>query len=141
MPQTIRFRESIHTFQIDFNRHVSNIVYIQWMEMGRLKLLQAVGLPVEQTDADGYLPVLVETRIIYKRPLFLGESVDIELWISELSGVHAWMDFRFQNPAGDVVAEGKQKGIFLNLRTNRPRRLSESDRAIFLPYLVEPENP
>ena len=31
MPLKITFQESIHTFQIDFNRHVSNVVYIQWV--------------------------------------------------------------------------------------------------------------
>jgi acyl-CoA thioester hydrolase len=36
----------IYTFQIDYAQHVSNIVYIQWMEIARLKLLEEAGLPV-----------------------------------------------------------------------------------------------
>lgn len=134
MAEKIVFVEPIYTFQIDFNRHVSNIVYVQWMEIGRLKLLQAIGLPVEQIDKAGFLPVLVETQITYRRPLFLGDTVEVELWLSELSGVHAWMEFRFLR-GSELVAQGRQKGVFVNTDTNRPRRLSEAERALFLPYL------
>ena len=42
------FDQEIYTFHIDFAGHVSNIVYVQWMEIGRLKLLEAVGLPVQR---------------------------------------------------------------------------------------------
>jgi acyl-CoA thioester hydrolase len=137
MASKIVFREPIHTFQIDFNRHVSNIVYIQWMEIGRLKLLQEIGLPVEQIDVAGFLPVLIETHITYRRPLYLGETVEVELWLSELSGVHAWMEFRFVKVGGALAAQGRQKGIFVDVKSGRPKRLTNSERALFLPYLAE----
>ena len=137
MAETIVFQETVRTFQIDFNHHVSNIIYIQWMEIGRLKLLEAIGLPVEQTEADGYVPVLIETHITYKRPLHMGDTVEIQLWLSELSGVHAWMEFRFHKVGGGLVAEGRQKGIFFNVRRGRPKRLTEHERAGFLPYVGE----
>jgi acyl-CoA thioester hydrolase len=137
MAKTVTFRESIYTYQIDFNRHVSNIVYIQWMEMGRLKLLAAIGLPVEQTDAAGFVPVLVETQIRYRRPLFMGDTVDVEVWLSEVSRVYAWMAFRFRNAGGELVAEGRQKGVFVQVATNRPKRLTEAERALFMPYVGE----
>jgi acyl-CoA thioester hydrolase len=136
MPEKVVFREPVYTYQIDFNRHVSNIVYIQWMEIGRIRLLNAIGLPVEQTESAGFVPVLIETQITYKRPLFLGDSVEVELWLSELTGIFAWMEFRFLKVGGEEVARGRQKGIFMNVRTSRPKRLTEDERAIFLPYLA-----
>lgn len=137
MAEKIVFRESVHTFQIDFNRHVSNIVYVQWMEIGRLKLLQAIGMPVEKIDVIGFLPVLVETQITYKRPLYMGDTVEIEVWLSELSGVHAWMEFRFTKVGGDLAAMGRQKGVFVEVKSGRPKRMNESERALFLRYLDE----
>jgi acyl-CoA thioester hydrolase len=133
----IVFREPIHTFQIDFNRHVSNIVYIQWMEIGRLKLLREIGLPVEQIDVAGFLPVLIETHITYKRPLLLGDAVEVELWLSEISGVHAWMEFRFVKVGGGLAAQGRQKGIFVDVKSGRPKRLTDAERDLFLAYLEE----
>jgi acyl-CoA thioester hydrolase len=132
------FRESIYTFHIDFNRHVSNIVYIQWMEIGRLKLLGAIGLDVEKTAAGGAVPVLVETQITYKRPLFLGDTVQVEVWLSELSGVSAWMEFRFTNAQGDLVARARQRGVFVHAETGRPKRLTREEQAAFARYLERP---
>lgn len=60
-------------------RHVSNIVHIQWKEIGRCLLLDAEGLPVAQTGQSGYVPVPVETSIRYKTPLRLGDRVRAEV--------------------------------------------------------------
>ena len=57
------FEPPIYTFQIDFMRHVSNIVYVQWMEIGRSMLLDAIGMPVAQIATQGFGPVLVETDL------------------------------------------------------------------------------
>jgi acyl-CoA thioester hydrolase len=126
----------IYTFQIDFARHVSNIVYVQWMEIGRLLLLKAAGRPVEQIADTGALPILVETAISYKKPLLIGDTARAELWISELTNASAWMEFRFYNGAGDLVASGRQRGIFVDIESGRPKRLSEDERAAFAPYVV-----
>lgn len=127
----ITFEERIHTFHIDFNRHVSNIAYIQWMEIGRLRLLEAAGLPVYEIEKAGFLPVLVETQIAYRQPLYMGDSVRIEMWISELTNASAWMEFRFYNGSGALAASGRQRGVFVRTDTNRPVRLSAAQRAVF----------
>jgi acyl-CoA thioester hydrolase len=44
--ERLRYELQIYPFQIDVMRHVSNIVYIQWMEIGRCLLLEAVGMPI-----------------------------------------------------------------------------------------------
>jgi len=59
----IVFEPQVHPFHIDFMRHVSNIVYIEWMEVGRCALLEAVGLPVVAIAEQGFGPVLVDKRI------------------------------------------------------------------------------
>jgi len=126
--ERICYELSIYPFQIDFMRHVSNIVYIQWMEVGRCLLLDAVGLPVPQIAERGFVPVLVDTIISYKTPLRLGDRVRAEVWLSELSHASAWMEFRFENGAGEVAATGRQRGLFIDLESGRPRRMSSEDR-------------
>lgn len=137
MSQKVHFQENIYTYQIDYNRHVSNIVYVQWMEIGRLKLLEAVGMPVESTDAEGYAPILIETKIRYKRALHMGDTVDIRVWLSELTRLHAWMEFTFHRPDGTLAARGSQRGIFIDLQKQRPLRLNDGQLAVFRPYLAE----
>ncbi len=127
----------IYSYQIDFIGNVNNAVYIQWMEIGRFKLLEAVGMPTYEIFKQGIVPVLVHTSITYKLPLYLGDHVQVELWLSELRKASAIIKFCFYNNQQQLVAEGTQKGLFVDRQTRRPRRLLPSERYLFLPYLEE----
>ncbi|HHB75824.1 MAG TPA: acyl-CoA thioesterase [Desulfobulbus sp.] len=133
----IIFTENIHTFHIDFAGHVSNITYIQWMEIGRLKLLEAIGLPVTGIiDELGLLPTLVKTEIKYRKQLFLGDQVRVEMWLSRLRNVSADMNFLFFNSSGVLTAEGRQTALFIDRDTHRPTPLTNKAHAGFKRYLA-----
>lgn len=133
--QKVCFEAEVYSFHIDFIGHVNNVVYIQWMEIGRTKLLEAIGMPTHEIFHQGFVPVLVQTNITYKSPLYLGDRVQIEMWLSELRNASAIMQFRFANAQGTLAAEGSQKGLFADRSTMRPRRLRAEERALFLPYV------
>jgi acyl-CoA thioester hydrolase len=133
--QKICFDLEIYSYQIDFIGHVNNAVYVQWMEIGRTKLLEAVGMPTHEIFKQGFAPVLVQTSITYKLPLYLGELVQVEMWLSELGNASAIVQFRFYNSQKTLVAEGTQKGLFVDTQTMRPKRLSAEVKAKFTPYL------
>ena len=138
----VTFEQEIYTFHIDFAGHVSNIVYVQWMEIGRLKLLAKAGLPVEKIIRDfGLLPTLIETKIRYKQQLFLGDQVRIEVWLSRLKNVSAVMEFSFFNQRRELVAEGSQTGLFIDAKTHRPTSLPKSAHKRFLPFVQGDEDP
>lgn len=134
--EKILFTEEIHTFHIDFAGHVSNITYIEWMEIGRLKLLEAVGLPVTSIIKKlGLLPTLIKTEIQYKKQLFLGDRVRVEMWLSKLRNVSAIMEFRFYNSAGELTAEGRQTGLFIDKETHMPTPLTPKAHEGFQRFL------
>ena len=133
--QKICFEIEVYSFHIDFIGHVNNTIYVQWMEIGRTKLLEAIGMPTHEIFQQGFVPVLVQTNITYKSPLYLGDRVQVELWISELRNASAIMQFRFYNAQGILAAEGWQKGLFVERETMRPRRLRSEERALFAPYV------
>ncbi|MBN2635178.1 MAG: acyl-CoA thioesterase [Prolixibacteraceae bacterium] len=131
------FTEKIYTYHIDIVGHVNNIIYIQWMENGRMKLLEEMGFPVtDLTNNEGILPILTETCISYKKPFFIHNSVKIELWVSKLNNASAILEFRFYNENGELCATGQQKGLFINTVSMRPARLTEKHREAFERYLV-----
>ncbi|MEO1068896.1 MAG: thioesterase family protein, partial [Cyanobacteria bacterium J06638_6] len=103
----------------------------------RAKLLEAVGRPIHEAIKQGMVPTLVETTITYKIPLYLGDRVQVQLWLSELRHASAVMQFRFFNGQRSLAAEGAQKGLFVDVNTLRPKRLSVEERALFTPYLAE----
>ncbi|KAF3885190.1 MULTISPECIES: acyl-CoA thioesterase [Nostocales] len=130
----ILFELEVYPFHIDFIGHVNNNIYIQWMEIGRIKLLEAVGMPLQAISQQGFVPVLVQTNITYKSPFYLGDRVRVEMWISELKNASAIMQFRFYKEQETLAAEGWQKGLFVDRDTMRPRRLSPEERSLFIPY-------
>jgi acyl-CoA thioesterase FadM len=84
----------------------------------------------------GFGPVLVDTVVTYKRALILGDTVRAEVWLSELSHASAWMEFRFHNGLGELVATGRQRGLFVEIATGRPKRIDPSLRKRFEEYLI-----
>ena len=138
----VKFDQEIYTFHIDFAGHVSNIVYVQWMEIGRLKLLAAAGLPVEKIIHDfGLLPTLIETKIRYKQQLFLGDQVRVEVWLSRLKNVSAIMEFRFFNQRRQLVATGCRTGLFIDAQTHRPTPLPKDAHQRFQLFVQGDEGP
>ncbi len=135
----LKFDLEVYTYQIDFVHHLSNIVYIEWMEIGRLKLLDAIGLSATELEKSGIFPVLVSTEITYKQPIFYGDSVTVEVWISKLNLASAIIEFRFYKNDEILAAAGSQKGLFINGETNKPFRLTEEHRRKFEKYLISEE--
>ena len=121
--QKLIFTEPVYTYQIDFVGHVNNIVYIQWLENARIKLIEAMGLTITQmAEVDEILPIITETDIKYKKPFFLHNKVSIEVWVSEMFNVSANFKFRFLNENGEVCSIAQQKVLFIDKATLRPSR-------------------
>ncbi len=131
------FQQEIYTYDIDSSRHVSNIVYIKWMEIGRNRLSEEAGLPLHKLEALDFAPVLTKTEIVYKKPLYLGDKVQIELYLTDLRKISGTIKFNFLNQNDELVAEGEQKALFFNLNTKKPHKLSKEHWSMFAEYLNE----
>ncbi len=119
----LKFTEPIYTYHIDFVGHVNNIIYIQWLENARVKLLQAMNISItELADKEKILPIITETVIKYKKPFFLENTVHVEVWISEMMNVSAIFEFRFLNEKGELCSMGQQRVLFIDKDTQRPSR-------------------
>ena len=126
---------TIRTFDIDFAGHVSNIVYLEWLEIARTELLEAVGLPIPVILDEGFAPVVARTEIEYRRPLLLGDPVRVDLAVARLRSLSALLEFEVVS--GDTVAAtARQLGVFVSTATGKPRRLEPEVRDRFLPYVV-----
>ncbi|MEL7223271.1 MAG: thioesterase family protein [Cyanobacteria bacterium P01_D01_bin.36] len=132
----IEYALSIYPFQIDAMGHVNNIIYVQWMEIGRTKLMDAIEMPVDQVIKEGFAPVLVETNISYEVPLYLSDQVTASIWLSQLRSASAVMSFEFCNQHGQVAAAGTQRGLFIDLESKKPKRLDKKMRDRFVRYLI-----
>lgn len=121
--QKLKFTESIYTYQIDFIGHVNNIVYVQWLENARIKLIEAMGLTITKiAQEDEILPIITETDIKYKKPFYLSNEVHVEVWVSDMFNISSNFRFRFLNEKEEVCAVAQQKVLFIDKATQRPSR-------------------
>jgi acyl-CoA thioester hydrolase len=139
--KSVSFTQPVYTFHIDFNGHVSNIVYVEWMEIARNKLLEAIGLPVHRIMEIGFAPVLIETQITYKNPVHLGDTVTVEIWLTEVTSLYARMAIKIIRSDGALAAWGRQRGVFVRVDSGKPRRLSPDEQARFSSFLIPDVQP
>jgi acyl-CoA thioester hydrolase len=120
---------AVRTYDIDFAGHVSNIVYIRWLEDLRLEFLNEY-LPLQEQWANGVIPVLASTHIQYRRPIFLFDQPVGRLWMSRAERVRWTLESEIV-VAGRPAATAVQTGAFVSRETQRPVALPEALRAKF----------
>lgn len=118
MPLYVELSFQPKTYDIDFAGHVSNIVYIRWLEDLRLSLLDTY-LPLNTLMEKGIAPVVMRTTIEYRRPVKLFDKPVGRMWAGEIGNVKGILLAEF-SVNGVVVAAAEQVGIFVRLDSGRP---------------------
>ena len=116
----------IRTYDIDFAGIVSNIVFIRWLEDLRLELMDRA-YPLTRALADDVAPILLATRISYRRPVTIADSLVGRIRVAGLSRVRWRLAAEFI-VGGLLHAEAEQQGLFICLSTRRPIAIPEPIR-------------
>jgi len=86
---------------------VHHSVYPVWFEMGRTELLRANGLAYKDLEAAGYLFVVVELHIHYRRPARYDQPLCLLTKCTRVTASRAEHSYLLTDSAtGMVVAEG-----------------------------------
>lgn len=133
MPK-LTYSRPIFTYQIDFAGHVNNGVYFQWLEEARQLLLAQVGLPIPQLLEGGIIPIIASFTIEYKYPLYLHNTMHLEMWCGEVGYASVLIVGEIFNEGRTLVAKAAQKALFLDAQTRKPKRFTPEQRAQFLLY-------
>ncbi len=119
-------RLRVQTYDIDFAGVVSNIVFIRWLEDLRLGLMEEA-YPLIRALAEDVAPILVATRIAYRRPVTIADPLVGRMRVASLGRVRWRLAAEFA--VGDKVhAEAEQEGLFMRLSTRRPIAIPEPIR-------------
>jgi len=119
----------VRTYDIDFAGHVSNLVYVRWLEDLRLAMLEAY-LPLSRLLGEGRAPVLGMTHIEYKRPILLFDEVVGRMWVDEMGRAKLTLGAEF-SANGNLAATATQAGVFVDLATKKPTEVPRPLRKLF----------
>ena len=111
-------RLRVQTYDIDFAGVVSNIVFIRWLEDLRLGLMDRA-YPLIQALAEDVAPILLATRITYRRPVTIADPLVGRIRVADLGRVRWRLAAEFAVGA-TIHAEAEQEGLFMRLSTRRP---------------------
>jgi acyl-CoA thioester hydrolase len=105
---------------IDALGHVSNIVYVRWLQDAGVAHWQALATPEEQARL---LWVVARVVIDFRRESLEGEALVAETWVGEARGARFDRHVRILGPAGDVRAEAVTTWVLIDQRSRRPMRV------------------
>lgn len=78
----------IRGYHLDYNGHVNNARYLEFIEEGRWSFVEE-NLDFEEWERLGLAFSVVNININYRRPAVLGEVMEIRTWISSIGKTSA----------------------------------------------------
>ncbi|UWD80197.1 acyl-CoA thioesterase [Curtobacterium flaccumfaciens] len=139
---------------IDAYGHVNNSAMLRLLEEARIVGFWGAD-PGEDPDGDlpepivdgrpgsGTMTVIAGQRLEYLESIpYLRQPLDIQMWIGRLGGASIDVSYEVWSPAGQhagvLYTRATTALVMVDAATNRPRRLTDTERAACEHYLEEP---
>lgn len=130
----IQFRVTAEV--VDANRHLNNVVYVQWMHEAAIGHAEACGGAQLARELGGSWFVRMH-RIEYLKPAFLNDEITVLTWVADWRKVRSLRRYRFMRDE-TLLAEGETDWVFVDAGTGRPKPITEQ---IVSAFGIAPEGP
>lgn len=120
-PIQLRFADT------DMLGHINNANFLTYMELARMSYFDAVVGDSIDWSAEGI--ILAKAEINYKQPVFLNDTLEIEIWIDHISARSFKIQYRFlktQHAPEVIAAEGYTIMVCYNYRENKSMIMPDS---------------
>jgi len=105
--------------------HVNNVVFVDYLQEGRVGFMREIGLPVGTIRQ-----VVVTQDLTFRKPLILHpDPVIVETWVTRLGRSSYDFAYRIFDEVGDLSAEGATTMACIDEQSGRPVRLPPELRA------------
>jgi acyl-CoA thioester hydrolase len=114
---------------IDEQNHVSNIVYLRWVQEVATAHWEAIA-PIKVQEAIGW--VVLRHEIGYKSPATMGDEILLRTWVGKATGLtfERFTEIRRKSD-GELLSSARTLWCPINTATGRPTRVSDEVRAQF----------
>ena len=114
LPIAVRYSD------LDAQGHLNHARYFSFMEEARFKYLVAVGLWTDTTDFNAVGQIVAEAACSYKRPVFIGQTVDVAVRVARLGNKSMELEYRL-TVGEDEVAVGRTVQVAYDYNAHRSR--------------------
>ncbi|MDH4469483.1 MAG: thioesterase family protein [Verrucomicrobiae bacterium] len=125
---------SVMFYDTDAAGVVHNIAYLRFIETARTLLALEYGMDWATMKETSVFPVVLRTEIDYRYPALLGDLVEVESWIGEISAARFWCHFNIHRPSdGLLLVTCKQSLAFVKMPEGKVQRLPKGFPTPFIP--------
>jgi acyl-CoA thioester hydrolase len=123
----------VRHYECDAYGHMNNAVYLRYMQEAGIEAAAAVGLDAQWHEIENRTWLPRRTQIEYKRPLQVGDQVEIKTWVSGFRRVLCRREYEFRkNGEGDLVAHAETDWVFLERSQMIPLTIPPEIKAAFI---------
>lgn len=115
---------------------VHHAAYLPWLEVGRVDLLRAAGVPYTSIEERGFLIVLSDIQVRYRSPARFDNLVMVETQLILLKTRHLSFGYRvLLESTGTLCVEARTDHIVVSRTSMRATQLSSDLFAVLSPWV------
>jgi len=131
-PGAYTLRREVEWRDLDTAGHVNNANYMAYCEDAGVHVAAAFGWTMARMIEAGFGVVARHYRLEYQQPAQMGDTLDIETYLSEISRTSAVRHYRIRRAAdGALLARARVLWVWVDLKTGRPIRIPAGFAADF----------
>jgi len=125
-----KFELELHVGPADIDElnHVSNIVYVRWVQEVAVAHWQALASADAQREI---VWVVLRHEIDYKTPAVVNDEIVARTWVGKVTGITFERHTEIVRRDDQLLARARTLWCPINSHTGRPTRVSEEIRAKF----------
>jgi len=131
MTQKFETEISVRPHEIDWNRHVNQSVYLDYLLHARVdQMKRCYKMSIESFFKRGYSWITRSISIEYLSSVFMGETIIVRTWIESVSKKGVTVKFQMLKKKDlSLATEGTAVFVLINAKTGQPEVIPDDIRS------------
>ena len=100
--------------------------YAQYLEMGRVEWLRALGFSYKKMEEEGVMLPVISLQINFKKSAVYDDLIRVVTILKKRPSVKIEFDYKIYNEADEILIEAHTVLAFINKKTKRPMKCPEA---------------
>ncbi|MCJ7581251.1 MAG: acyl-CoA thioesterase [Candidatus Aminicenantes bacterium] len=127
MPQKFETEITVRPHEIDWNRHVNQSVYLDYLLHARVdQMKRCYKMPIESFFKRGYSWITRSISIEYINSVYMEETIIVRTWIETVGKKSVTVKFQMLKKKDlSLATEGTAVFVLINAKTGHPETIPE----------------
>jgi acyl-CoA thioester hydrolase len=123
-PNVFKKKITVSKKDIDFNSHVNNLKYLEWMIESAIEHSEKLGFNPQTYEKIGATWFAKSHHIEYKLPAFEGDELIIKTWVDDVKKITSKRKYEiYKNDK--LICFGETEWVYVDYKTHRPKKISD----------------